>query len=283
MDEEDRIFYDSELDVFGERLEETYPAYQPLPLLRNVTLEDQPAEGAPQLRAFNPLERLRDMPEEKQSEYFFMFNNHKRFNGIQHFFELGSQDKFNSEFLENIQDDALGNGGGGFELDKLFLGEERQNYREELRQSIAALSKRVEESHHRTLQSVNINRTISPAFYEHFENFSMVAADSRFFQELEAGARTMIANCRKLKGPGIELIANIHDFWMRSFKDFVNEIWRHSSKFTLNFFKKDQKEEGHSFKSEEVYECSSEGVEVRSESSNTNTMGSKDKRKGWAP
>lgn len=57
-----------------------------------------------------------------------MFNNHKRFNGIQHFFEMGSQDKFNSEFLENIQDDALGNTGGSFELDKLFLGEERQNY-----------------------------------------------------------------------------------------------------------------------------------------------------------
>jgi hypothetical protein len=42
----------------------------------------------------------------------------------------------------------------------------------------------VEESHQKTLQSVNINRTISPAFYEHFENYSLVAADSRFFQEL---------------------------------------------------------------------------------------------------
>jgi hypothetical protein len=82
----------------------------------------------------------------------------------------------------------------------------------------------------------------------------------------------MVGNCKKLKGPGIDLISQIHDFWMRSFKDFVNEVWRHSSKFTLNFFKK-----------EEGLDCSSESVEVRSESSNANTMGSKDKRKGWSP
>jgi hypothetical protein len=209
-----------------------------------------------------------------------MFNNHKRFNGIQHFFELGSSDKINSEFLLNIQDDALGNAAHDFELDKLFLGEQRQDYKEELRLSIAALSKRIAEGHQRTVQSININRTISPAFYEHFENFSLVAGDSKFFQELEAGARTMIATCRKLKGPGIELIANIHDFWMRSFKDFVNEIWRHSSKFTLNFFKKDKREEGELIRGEE---CSSEAMEARSESSNANTINSKDKRKGWTP
>ena len=81
-----------------------------------------------------------------------------------------------------------------------------------------------------------------------------------------------------MKGPGIELITNIHDFWMRSFKDFVNEIWRHSSKFTLNFFKKDKKEEGLIRE-----ECSSEVMEARSETSNANTINSKDKRKGWTP
>lgn len=113
-----------------------------------------------------------------------MFNNHKRFNGIQHFFELGNSDKINSEFLLNIQDDALGNASHDFELDKLFLGEQKQDYKEELRQSIAALSKRIAEGHQRTVQSININRTISPAFYEHFENFSLVAGDSKFFQEL---------------------------------------------------------------------------------------------------
>ena len=67
---------------------------------------------------------------------------------------------------------------------------------------------------------------------------------------------------------------------MRSFKDFVNEIRRHSSKFTLNFFKKDKREEGELIRGEE---CSSEAMEARSESSNANTINSKDKRKGWTP
>lgn len=89
MEEEDRIFYDSEVDVFGGK-QEDYTPYQPLPLLANHSLDNRPPETLSQPRAYNPLERLRDMPEEKQSEYFFMFNNHKRFNGIQHFFEMGS-------------------------------------------------------------------------------------------------------------------------------------------------------------------------------------------------
>jgi hypothetical protein len=53
------------------------------------------------------------MPEDKQNEYAFMFNNHKRFNGIQHFFEFGNSDKFTGDFLENIESDALGNNGNG--------------------------------------------------------------------------------------------------------------------------------------------------------------------------
>jgi hypothetical protein len=48
----------------------------------------------------------------------------------------------------------------------------------------------------------------------------------------------------------------------------VNEIWKYSSRFTLNFFKKQERQH---------FEACSE--EPRSESSNT--MGSKDKRKGW--
>ena len=34
----------------------------------------------------------------------------------------------------------------------------------------------------------------------------------------------MINNCRKLKGPGIDLVSSIYDFWMKSFKDFVDDI-----------------------------------------------------------
>ena len=69
-------------------------------LVSSQSIEKEPpgekAVDYNRFKAHNPLDRLRDMPEEKQSEYFFMFNNHKRFNGIQHFFELGNQDKFSS-------------------------------------------------------------------------------------------------------------------------------------------------------------------------------------------
>jgi hypothetical protein len=49
-------------------------------------------------------------------------------------------------------------------------------------------------------------------------------------------------NSRKLKGPGIELIASLYEFWQKSFKEFVNEIWKYSSRFTLNFFKKQDRQ-----------------------------------------
>jgi hypothetical protein len=48
----------------------------------------------------------------------------------------------------------------------------------------------------------------------------------------------MILTNKKLKGPGIDLISSLYEFWIKSFKDFVNEIWKYSSKFTLSFFKK---------------------------------------------
>lgn len=112
MDEEERIFYESEVDFFGDH-NEIFPlpsnATVP-PLVRDTSANSIAEDGtltvegfAPSLfRAFNPQERLRDMPEDKQNEYAFMFNNHKRFNGIQHFFEFGNSDKFTGDFLENI-------------------------------------------------------------------------------------------------------------------------------------------------------------------------------------
>lgn len=76
----------------------------------------------------------------------------------------------------------------------------------------------------------------------------------------------MIGHCRKFKGPGNELVLSIYDFWMKSFKDFINEIGRYSSKFTLNFFKKNAQEVDSSHNA-------SNFSDIRSESSNT--MGSK--------
>jgi len=55
---------------------------------------------------------------------------------------------------------------------------------------------------------------------------------------MEVNLKNLLTNSKKMKGPGMDLISSIYDFWMKSFKDFVNEIWKHSSKFTLNFFKK---------------------------------------------
>lgn len=66
----------------------------------------------------------------------------------------------------------------------------------------------------------------------------------------------MVNNCKKLKGPGVDLITSIYDFWMKSFKDFVNEIWKYSSKFTLSFFKKEEHQE---YSSE-----MQEGIEIKS-------------------
>lgn len=82
----------------------------------------------------------------------------------------------------------------------------------------------------------------------------------------------MIAANKKMKGPGVDLMVSIYDFWMKSFKDFVNQIWRYSSKYTLNFFKKNEPEQ----------ENADSRSDYHSESSNTNTIGSKDKRKGWS-
>jgi hypothetical protein len=32
----------------------------------------------------------------------------------------------------------------------------------------------------------------------------------------------MMGNAKKMKGPGMDLIATIYECWMKSFKDFVN-------------------------------------------------------------
>jgi hypothetical protein len=101
----------------------------------------------------------------------------------------------------------------------------------------------------------------------------MVFNPTSFAQELENNLANMMAHAKKMKGPGMDLIATIYEYWMKSFKDFVNEIWKYSSKYTLNFFKKEERHEqpdSHTFS------------DIRSESSNTNTMGSKEKRKGWS-
>lgn len=68
---------------------------------------------------------------------------------------------------------------------------------------ISSLNKKIEETNQKIMQSININRTVSHAFYEHFENFSLVLNETRFFQEFENSTKNMVNNCKKTKGPGI--------------------------------------------------------------------------------
>ena len=48
----------------------------------------------------------------------------------------------------------------------------------------------------------------------------------------------MLEKAKKVRGPGIDLIMLFYDYWMKVFKDFVLEIWKHSEKYTLSFLKK---------------------------------------------
>jgi hypothetical protein len=92
------------------------------------------------------------------------------------------------------------------------------------------------------VSSINLHKTISLAFYEHLDNYASTIDSSSFFRDFEQGLRNLVMNSRKLKGPGIELIASLYEFWQKSFKEFVNEIWKYSSRFTLNFFKKQDRQ-----------------------------------------
>ena len=48
-----------------------------------------------------------------------------------------------------------------------------------------------------------LNKTIGPAFYEHFENFSLVTNPANFLQDLEINLLNFINHAKRIKGPGI--------------------------------------------------------------------------------
>lgn len=122
------------------------------------------------------------------------------------------------------------------------------------------------------MNSINANRVISNAFYDHFENFALVLQSSSFFADMENNFKNMVQHCKKFKGPGIQLFSCLYEFWNKAFKDLINDVWKYSSKFTLSFFKKNEPQEDIESNN------GSNFVDIRSDS---NTMGSKDKRKGW--
>ena len=98
-DEEGDMFYQNERDFFGEE-EESFglgrPEYPPfiLPNPRSMEPEkksevEEEAESVPHgIRAYNPMDMVRQLPEHRQSEYLFMMSHNKRFSGIQHFFGM---------------------------------------------------------------------------------------------------------------------------------------------------------------------------------------------------
>ena len=94
----------------------------------------------------------------------------------------------------------------------------------------------------RIFGSISFHKTIGHAFYDHFENFAFLQNESVFINNFSDSLKLFIQNSKKIRGPGMDLILAIYDFWMRSFRDFVNEIWKHSEKFALNFFKKQKKD-----------------------------------------
>jgi hypothetical protein len=278
MEDEDPYFYESEKDFFGENshqgpVDHLLEPFGWLDKRSSSEKEDEKEEadgaGKGTFRAYNPMDRLKTLPEGRHNDFMFLMNNNKTFNGIQHFFNFGEEDQHRGEFLENIESDAFGDNCSDFELDKLFQGEAPESQRALIQHTLSSLQTRVEVAQQKMLGSVNLSRAISPSFYEHFENFTLVLESSSFIKEFEQNFRNMAAQCKRLKGPGIDLFASLYEFWTRSFKDLINEIWRYSSKFTLNFFKKNEPQDADSIQ---------HPSDFRSESSNTNTMGSKDKR-----
>lgn len=57
---------------------------------------------------------------------------------------------------------------------------------------------------------MNIHKTTSAAFYEHFENFSLVAGEANFVKDLQHNMNSMIKHSKNIKKPGIELICSIY-------------------------------------------------------------------------
>lgn len=105
MEDEDKIFYDSEMDIFGDNtpIYHSLNRFDPLPLFSqhsSGSKEDYPSsEIKPEIKAFNPMEHLKSLPESRHPEFLNYFNNHKTLNGIQHFFRFGEEDQHREEFL----------------------------------------------------------------------------------------------------------------------------------------------------------------------------------------
>lgn len=169
------------------------------------------------------MEQMKSIPENRHPEFYNYFSNHKTLNGIQHFFSFGEDNQLGGEFLGKIESDAMNDNKASFELESLFINRDnKDSHREIIQGMVQSLNKRIEDIHIKTMSNINISKTISHAFYEHFENFTLVLNNSSFLDEFQENFKNMINHCKKIKGPGIELMVSLYEFWSKSFKDMIN-------------------------------------------------------------
>jgi hypothetical protein len=130
------------------------------------------------------------------------FSNNKTLNGIRHIFYFEEENQHRRELLENIELDALNDNKASFELDRLFIGgENRDTHREVIQGIVQTLTKRIE--------SVNISKTISNAFHEHFENFTLVLNSSTFLDQFQENFKDMVNHCKSSKGWALSLSLHV--------------------------------------------------------------------------
>lgn len=101
--EDENIFSEEEQNIFGESFfrisSENFRKESQMVLEAESFEQEAPElyqEKERKFKAHNPLDRLSSLPQDQRKEYEFMMNNHKTFNGIQYFFEIG-EEKMHSE------------------------------------------------------------------------------------------------------------------------------------------------------------------------------------------
>mgnify|MGYP000262374890 CR=1 FL=1 len=78
-----------------------------------------------------------------------------------------------------------------------------ESHKEVFQSNLLSLHERIGTIQKKMLNSINLNRVISNAFYDHFENFTLVLQSSTFFADMENNFKNMVQQCKKFKGPGI--------------------------------------------------------------------------------
>lgn len=120
---------------------------------------------------------------------------------------------------------------------------------------------------------MNPNKCITVNFFERFDNFVYLHGEQNFLKGFEISMIEFLGECKKIKGPSIDLFLSMYDFWMKMFKSFIQDIFKYSEKYTLNFIKKKVGTDNSNF------DCSSSNIEGKS--GNSSRINDPDRRKPW--